>query len=57
MAQVNIDSKMVKQNNYGTSDHDIVELDNGCACCDASDEVRMGDLSRGKSENWRGDDI
>eukprot|EP00520_Triparma_pacifica_P018102 CAMPEP_0118642692 /NCGR_PEP_ID=MMETSP0785-20121206/5969_1 /TAXON_ID=91992 /ORGANISM="Bolidomonas pacifica, Strain CCMP 1866" /LENGTH=578 /DNA_ID=CAMNT_0006534257 /DNA_START=137 /DNA_END=1870 /DNA_ORIENTATION=- len=39
MAEVNVDSKLIKQETFESDDHTVVELENGCACCDASDEL------------------
>ena len=43
VAKVNIDSKLVRERTAGTAGDenmaDCVELQNGCACCNASDEL------------------
>lgn len=52
VAKINIDSKLVRERTAGTAGDenmaDCVELQNGCACCNASDEllqVRRGAAS------------
>jgi len=45
VAKVNIDSKLVRERTEkgGTPDMaDCLELQNGCACCNASDELLQG---------------
>ncbi|EKX46337.1 hypothetical protein GUITHDRAFT_70755, partial [Guillardia theta CCMP2712] len=45
VAKVNIDSKLVRERTVGKGDDDLadcVELQNGCACCNASDELLEG---------------
>ena len=42
VAKVNIDSKLVRERTGTSGDEnmaDCVELQNGCACCNASDEL------------------
>ena len=43
VAKVNIDSKLVRERMTGGVDDadlaDVVELQNGCACCNAADEL------------------
>ena len=56
LAEVNIDAKVVKQGM--SSDEDVIELGNGCACCSASDDLltavhrltTLSEMRRGNTE-------
>lgn len=39
VASVNIDAKLVNNNNKDSSNNGVVELQNGCACCSLADEL------------------